>query len=250
MNATNSNRKCLACGYVMEIAVTHDGSAPKPNEAVLICGSCGHLMMFGDDGMPRELNDAEMIDVAGDPTLLRMQELRAKAKEEFKVRETKPPTEPIRNLFVWLSVQPDGAEGIIAEHTEDGGAIPMLTSVHSDLLLQRAQQIAEQLNKPMRVVRFARIETIETFGEAPDIATEHTYPSKYPPGTRWDTDAAWEILDFLKPGVISEDNRAMLGGLIAGRLNRERALAAEIAERPEHDWTGKAIARKIRDQTT
>ena len=49
-------------------------------------------------------------------------------------------------------------------------------------------------------------------------AMEHTYPSNYRPGTHWATDAAWEILDTVKPGVIPDDVRAFLAGQIAGRL--------------------------------
>lgn len=53
--------------------------------------------------------------------------------------------------------------------------------------------------------------------------TEHTYPDRYKPGTHWSTDAAWEILDRVKPGVIPDEVRALLAGLIAGRLMAERA---------------------------
>ena len=52
--------------------------------------------------------------------------------------------------------------------------------------------------------------------------SKHTYPDRYPPGSHWATDAAWEILDTIKPGVISDDVRAFLAGLITGRLIRER----------------------------
>ena len=47
---------------------------------------------------------------------------------------------------------------------------------------------------------------------------EHTYPSKYPPGVHWATDMAWEILDQLRPGAISDDTRFVLAGMIAGSL--------------------------------
>lgn len=52
--------------------------------------------------------------------------------------------------------------------------------------------------------------------------TEHTYPSRYPPGTHWSIDAAWQILDQIQPGVIPDDARAFLAGLIAARLMAER----------------------------
>lgn len=54
------------------------------------------------------------------------------------------------------------------------------------------------------------------------MTDQHTYPSNYPPGTHWAIDAAWEILDVFKPGAINPDNRALLAGMIAGRLVKER----------------------------
>lgn len=50
----------------------------------------------------------------------------------------------------------------------------------------------------------------------------HEYPSEYGPGTHWATDAAWKILDTLRPGTLSVEVRAYLAGQIAGRLMRER----------------------------
>ena len=55
--------------------------------------------------------------------------------------------------------------------------------------------------------------------------TAHTYPDRYPPGTHWSLDAAWEILDTIKPGVIPDDVRALLAGMISGRLMQERETA-------------------------
>lgn len=51
---------------------------------------------------------------------------------------------------------------------------------------------------------------------------KHEYPDRHPPGSHWATDAAWEILDTIKPGVIQQDVRAWLAGAIAGRLSKER----------------------------
>lgn len=53
----------------------------------------------------------------------------------------------------------------------------------------------------------------------------HTYPDKYAPGPKapWHMNAAWEILDCIKPGVIPIDVRSMLAGQIAGRLIRAAA---------------------------
>ncbi len=51
---------------------------------------------------------------------------------------------------------------------------------------------------------------------------KHEYPSRHLPGSHWATDAAWEILDVIKPGLIPMDVRSWLAGAIAGRLMKER----------------------------
>jgi hypothetical protein len=50
---------------------------------------------------------------------------------------------------------------------------------------------------------------------------QHEYPSNYPPGKHWAIDAAWEILDTLKPGVLSIEARSLLAGMITGRLMKQ-----------------------------
>jgi hypothetical protein len=59
----------------------------------------------------------------------------------------------------------------------------------------------------------------------------HKYPSNYGPGIHWSTDEAWKILDTLPPGVLSDEHRAYLAGLIAGTLTRVGANAQTDAER-------------------
>ena len=49
---------------------------------------------------------------------------------------------------------------------------------------------------------------------------QHKYPSNYRPGVHWSTDAAWEIMDTLKPGALSDDERFLIAGMIAGMLMR------------------------------
>jgi hypothetical protein len=61
--------------------------------------------------------------------------------------------------------------------------------------------------------------------EANEREPQHQYPTSYAPGSHWATDAAWEMLDILKPGVIPDDVRFWLAGAIAGRLMRERGAA-------------------------
>jgi hypothetical protein len=59
---------------------------------------------------------------------------------------------------------------------------------------------------------------------------QHTYPSNYPPGTNWATDAAWELLDQIKPGVIPDHVRFFLAGAFAGRLSLEYGYAVGLAD--------------------
>lgn len=52
---------------------------------------------------------------------------------------------------------------------------------------------------------------------------EHLYPDKYAPGKGGpDLDAAWEILDHIKPGLIPMDARSLLAGMICGHFIRIR----------------------------
>jgi hypothetical protein len=50
--------------------------------------------------------------------------------------------------------------------------------------------------------------------------SEHSYPSKYPPGTHWAIDEAWKILDQLPVGMLPDDLRAFIAGQIAGAFMR------------------------------
>jgi hypothetical protein len=67
---------CLGCSKRMDgaSAVDHRG-APAPGHFT-ICIGCGHLMAFGDDMRLRNLTDAEMIEVAGDPRVIAVQRAR------------------------------------------------------------------------------------------------------------------------------------------------------------------------------
>lgn len=53
--------------------------------------------------------------------------------------------------------------------------------------------------------------------------TSHSYPSNHRPGTHWATDKAWQILDTLPAGLLPDDYRFLLGGMIAGALLRQAA---------------------------
>jgi len=54
---------------------------------IAIC-MCGHLMVFGDDLLLREPTSAEIIDMAGDPTMLQAQRMLLKYRK-WKKRVTR-----------------------------------------------------------------------------------------------------------------------------------------------------------------
>jgi hypothetical protein len=49
---------------------------------------------------------------------------------------------------------------------------------------------------------------------------QHVYPSDYAPGPNqhWAVNEAWEILDSLRPGAMSDEARAFIAGKITGAL--------------------------------
>jgi hypothetical protein len=58
--------------------------------------------------------------------------------------------------------------------------------------------------------------------EAVPPVGEHAYPSNFKPGVHWAIDEAWEILDKLPVGLLPNDYRFWLAGVIAGTLMRRR----------------------------
>jgi hypothetical protein len=68
---------CLACGKIVDAVTSLDGGhRPKPND-ITLCLYCGHIMAFGEGLRMRPLTDAEMVEIAGDRTLLKAQRARA-----------------------------------------------------------------------------------------------------------------------------------------------------------------------------
>jgi Na+-translocating ferredoxin:NAD+ oxidoreductase RNF subunit RnfB len=69
---------CTACGYICDMAscVTDDDARiPAPGD-ISVCLKCGHMMGFTKDLKLRDLNDEEMLRAAGDPVIVKLQELR------------------------------------------------------------------------------------------------------------------------------------------------------------------------------
>jgi hypothetical protein len=47
-----------------------DDSTPKPGD-LAICLNCAHVMVYADDLKVRAPNDVEMVEIAGDPDMVR-----------------------------------------------------------------------------------------------------------------------------------------------------------------------------------
>jgi hypothetical protein len=70
---------CLDCGKELNGATAVDHRGAPASGSISICVYCGHLMAFGDDLRLRPLTDAEMIGIAGDPSVLAVQRARRDA---------------------------------------------------------------------------------------------------------------------------------------------------------------------------
>lgn len=75
---------CPSCGKTLGAATCATGD-DRPSEGdITICFYCGHIMAFAnDEGALRDLTDEEMLEVAGHPTILRIQEARNLASDRL-----------------------------------------------------------------------------------------------------------------------------------------------------------------------
>ncbi|MCK1670350.1 hypothetical protein [Bradyrhizobium sp. 150] len=73
------------------------------------------------------------------------------------------------------------------------------------------------------------LDAVNDYIEDRDV-DEHSYPSKYPPGSDPWVTAAWEILDTLKVGALKSNTRAWLAGMIAGALSNAFEMGGASAE--------------------
>lgn len=133
---------CPSCGKRLDAATALERGGVRPGD-VSICIYCGHLSILGEDNRLRPPTDAEMIEIAGDPRILRAQAARMATMRE-------------------------------------------------------------------------------------KMSDRHTYPQNYPhdhpsPFVR----IGWALLDQIPPGVVPEQWRFLLGGLVAGALQEAYTIGAE-----------------------
>lgn len=78
---------CPSCKRPLGAATCATGD-DKPSEGdITICFYCGHIMAFADDqGALRDLTDDEMLEIAGHPTILKIQEARKLASNSLDSR--------------------------------------------------------------------------------------------------------------------------------------------------------------------
>jgi hypothetical protein len=66
--------KCLNCGHKIDAGMPTpdfpDDSAPNPGD-VAICLACVHVHIYADDLTLRNPTEAELVDIAGDPNIVR-----------------------------------------------------------------------------------------------------------------------------------------------------------------------------------
>lgn len=67
--------KCPSCGDEITASTGVNGATlPKPGD-ITVCFNCGHVAAYADDLTIRALNDAEMVEIAGNPLLVDMQRM-------------------------------------------------------------------------------------------------------------------------------------------------------------------------------
>ena len=75
---------CLNCGKDLDACEQINGDGgPRPGN-ITVCLYCGHVMVFDEKMKFRDLNDAEMVEVAGDPRLVEMGRLVGEVIEKRK----------------------------------------------------------------------------------------------------------------------------------------------------------------------
>lgn len=74
---------CLNCGAKLSGAGIVEGEAPTPNDGDLaVCMYCSHIHVF-DGGKMRNPTDDEIVDIAGDPEMLKVMKLNKLYNEMF-----------------------------------------------------------------------------------------------------------------------------------------------------------------------
>jgi hypothetical protein len=82
-----SDMKCLNCQSILSCASSIDHDEAPHKGAITICVECQHVMAFDEQLQFRELNDEEIIDMAGDEVLLKAMKAAELIKLETDIKK-------------------------------------------------------------------------------------------------------------------------------------------------------------------
>jgi hypothetical protein len=102
---------CLGCGVVLASAqFSGDEGDEKPHEdAISVCFQCGHIQAFGPDLRFRPLTDAEIIEIAGDPEIVLIGNIRGPMRDLMNTYKTLS-AEEVERRIAFLVEQVNKAE--------------------------------------------------------------------------------------------------------------------------------------------
>lgn len=80
------SQACLECGAEID-AQTSFGHKNNPYPGAIAICICGHIMSYDENLKFRQLTDQEIIDVAGDPEIIKIQNALAQVKRDKAIRE-------------------------------------------------------------------------------------------------------------------------------------------------------------------
>jgi hypothetical protein len=75
---------CTHCGRVMDMATNITGGNIPEEGSIGLCIKCSHVMVYDSSLRLRNPNDEEMVEIAGNESILKAVAILAKAKKEYE----------------------------------------------------------------------------------------------------------------------------------------------------------------------
>ena len=142
---------CLDCGTELDdpTPTNPEHPTPKPGD-VMLCAACGHVMIAGDDGAPRAPNDAELVELAGHPDLLALQQSRGWHAEPIVVATGGSPAERVTAFLNGVTqLRPGRPAAFYVGRTRSGEPAIMLRLSAGEwpLMVSEARWLSETITK-------------------------------------------------------------------------------------------------------
>ena len=144
---------CLDCGTELDdpTPTNPEHPTPKPGD-ILLCAGCGHVMVAGDDGAPRAPTDAELIELAGHPHLLALQQARGwQTDEPIVVATGGSPAERVSTFLNGVKdfLRPGRPAAFYVGRTRSGEPAIMLRLAEGEfpLMVSEARWLSEIITK-------------------------------------------------------------------------------------------------------